>query len=96
MLRGGNAWRLIPSDFPKWQTVYHYWRIWRLEGIWEDLHNVLRERVRVAEGRDPQPSACSLNFQNARTTPNGSERGYDGYKRVNGKSALFWWTRWVW
>lgn len=33
VLRGGNAWRLMPSDFPKWQIVYHYWRIWRLEGI---------------------------------------------------------------
>jgi transposase len=23
-LRGGQAWRLPPHDFPPWQTVYYY------------------------------------------------------------------------
>jgi Putative transposase of IS4/5 family (DUF4096) len=31
-LRAGCAWRLLPHDFPPWQTVYHYWRVWRREG----------------------------------------------------------------
>jgi putative transposase len=27
--RSGEAWRLLPHDFPPWQTVYHYFRRWR-------------------------------------------------------------------
>jgi putative transposase len=88
VLRGGIAWRLLPSDFPKWQTVYGYWRTWRLEGVCENLNSALREQVRVAEGREAQPSACSLDSQSAHTTPNGGKRVYDGYKRVNGRKLF--------
>jgi putative transposase len=40
ILRGGCAWRLLPHDFPKWQTVYHYFRCWRKDGLWEQIHAV--------------------------------------------------------
>ena len=35
LLRGGCAWRLLPHEFPKWKTVYHYQRAWRQTGLWE-------------------------------------------------------------
>jgi transposase len=57
VLRTGGAWRLLPKDLPAWQTVNHYFRAWRLDGTWERLHTVVRERLRVQLGRDPQPSA---------------------------------------
>lgn len=50
-LGSGEAWRRLPHDFPAWQTVYHYWRSWRLSGDWERIHTVLRERVRMRAGR---------------------------------------------
>src|ERR687896_55558 len=56
-VRAGCAWRLLPHDLPPWQTVYHYFRLWRREGRWEQLLTALRERERVRHGRDPTPSA---------------------------------------
>ncbi|MFJ8082413.1 transposase [Streptomyces sp. NPDC096205] len=57
-LRAGCAWRLLPHDLPPWQTVYHYWRRWQQEGVWERMLTALRERERVQLGRDPLPSAA--------------------------------------
>ena len=47
VLRGGCAWRLLPHDFPPWQTAYHYFRAWRLDGSWEEIHATLCESERV-------------------------------------------------
>ncbi len=58
VLRGGCAWRLLPHDFPPWKTVYyHYFRLWRVDGTWEQLNAAIRARLRVRLGRDPQPTA---------------------------------------
>ena len=45
VLRGGCAWRLLPHDFLPWQTAYHYFRAWRIDGTWERIHATLRERL---------------------------------------------------
>ena len=45
VLRGGCAWRLLPHDFSSpWQTAYHYFRAWRIDGTWKRMHTALRER----------------------------------------------------
>src|SRR6266851_2689319 len=46
LIRSGEAWRLLPHDLPPWRTVYHYFRLWRLDGTWERIHTALRERLR--------------------------------------------------
>src|SRR5713226_10470483 len=56
VVRSGCAWRLLPHDLPPWKTVYHYFRLWRRNGLWEHVHTVLRERVRLQMGREAQPS----------------------------------------
>jgi transposase len=45
-LRAGCAWRLLPHDLPPWQTVYHYFRSWRHQGRWEQIHRVLHIQER--------------------------------------------------
>jgi transposase len=57
VLKSGCAWRLLPRDFPPWESVYWWFRRWRIDGTFERLNAALRERLRVRLRRNPQPSA---------------------------------------
>ncbi|NEO66067.1 MAG: IS5 family transposase [Moorea sp. SIO4G2] len=86
VLVAGCAWSLLPHDFPKWKTVYHYFRQWRINGDWERIHEHLRKWVRVIEDHDPSPSAAVLDSQSVETaTMIHLEVGYDGAKQVKGR-----------
>lgn len=71
VLRSGCAWRLLPHDFPPWQTVYHYFRLWRDEGIFEQLNHGLRGAVRERAGREREPSGAIIDSQSVKTTEKG-------------------------
>jgi putative transposase len=72
VLRSGCAWRMMPRDFPPFQTAYYYFRKWRRDGTWEKIHETLRDRLRIQEGREVSPSAAILDSQTAKTTEKGA------------------------
>lgn len=87
LVRGGIAWAALPAQFPPYQTVYGIFRRWATAGAWAQIHDTLRDLVRVHEGRDPQPTAAVIDSQSVRgadTVPTRS-RGYDAGKKVNGR-----------
>lgn len=89
VLDNGIKWRAMPVNFPPWSTVYSYWRTWVKTDFWEDLNTVLREQVRLLEGREHlQPSGCIMDSQSVKASEYASERGFDGAKKINGRKRF--------
>jgi putative transposase len=82
----GGAWRMLPHDFPQWQTVYHYFRTWRLDGTWEKIHTQCVQWERTLQGHEAVPSAASLDSQSVKIgLPTPISIGFDGGKKTKGR-----------
>jgi transposase len=87
VIRTGCSWRQLPADFAAWQTVYQYFALWSTDGTIDRIHEALRAQTRVAEGRDPEPTAGIIDAQSVRgaDTVGAADRGYDAGKKTNGR-----------
>jgi len=85
VLRSGCQWRMIPRDLLPWDAAYRWYRQWSSDGTFDRIHDALRERVRVAAGRDPNPSAAVLDAQSIKSSEGGQDRGFDAGKKTTGR-----------
>ncbi len=82
---GGIQWRMLPREYPKWQSVYSYFRAWRNDHTWQRIHDTLRAQVRRRAGRHKHPTGGCLDSQSVKTTAVPGTRGFDKGKLVNGR-----------
>ena len=88
ILSAGCPWRMLPHDFPVWQTVYEYFRNWRIEKIWEPINRTFNQWVRVSGGKEATPSVAITDSQSVQISSTQSEPqsvGCDAGKKVKGR-----------
>jgi putative transposase len=75
----------VPKDLPSWASVYHYYHTWKRSGLLPQIHDHLRELVRLESGKKPKPTAAILDNQTIKSSESSGERGYDAGKKINGR-----------
>lgn len=75
VVKGGIPWRQMPNDLPHWKSIYYYFRKFQRLGIWQELNDALREKVRAKSGRKTSPSAVIIDSQSVKTTLVSGQRG---------------------
>jgi transposase len=84
LIRYGIAWRAMPNDLPPWFAIYQQSQRWLAAEVFESLAQDLRAVLRLASGRNEEPSAA-IDSRTLRSSPeSGSRAGYDGAKRKRG------------
>lgn len=85
VLRTGCAWRLLPKSFPPWQATYKAFSRWAATGVFEAMHDRLRQQWRDRIGKAPEPTAAIIDAQSTRSTAQGGNTGFDAGKKVKGR-----------
>jgi putative transposase len=88
LVRTGCSWRQLPHDFPPWGTVHYYYWSFRQQGIWQEIHDTLRDKVRTAAGRKVSPSAAIIDSQSVKTTEKGGREAMMRARRSTAASGM--------
>jgi transposase len=88
VVRSGIPWRMMPNDLPPWEIVYQQSQRWIKAGVFEDMVHDLRVLLRLAAGRNEQPSAAIFDSRTLQSSPESGQRAaYDGAKRRKGSKT---------
>ncbi len=85
LTRAGCQWRMLPKEFPAWQTVYYYFSRWRDAECFVALNEKLRQKLRLEAGKMAHPSAAIIDSQSVKTDEQAESKGYDAGKKVKGR-----------
>lgn len=88
LAKAGCAWKLLPSDFPPYKTVFHIFRQWGKDNVWPGLNDRLRALARADEDKRCRPTAAILDSQTVRSAGHGGEVGYDAGKKTKGRKRF--------
>src|SRR5437764_1016132 len=87
-VRAGATWRMMPHDLPPWPVVYQQTQRWLKAGVFADIVHDLRRLLRLAAGREAEPTAAIFDGRTMQSTPeSGARAGYDGHKRRKGSKV---------
>ncbi|WP_425382529.1 IS5 family transposase [Spiroplasma endosymbiont of Melieria omissa] len=89
VLKSGYQWRMLPKNFPKWQTVYYYFQIWsknngKEASVWQLILKKIVKKVRINNNRKEQTSFCIIDSQSVKNTDTTENKGYDAGKKISG------------
>jgi transposase len=86
--RSGAPWRMLPNDLPPWHVVYQQTQRWLQAGVFQAMVDDLRAILRMAQGRNAEPTAVILDSRTLQSSPeSGGRAGYDGAKRKKGSKV---------
>ncbi len=85
LVKSGCQWRMLPGDFAPWKTVYYYFSVWKKAEVFEVMHELLVEKIRVIEGKKEDPTVGIIDAQSVKNTLVSSEdKGFDAGKKIKG------------
>lgn len=87
--RTGCQWEMMPHDLPPYSTVYRYFQKWQRQGIWQQMHDEIREKLRTKLGRAEQSTVAIADSQSVKTTEKrGRSTGLMVAKRLKDVSVI--------
>ena len=95
IVRSGCGWRMMPHDLPPWRLCYYYFMTWRKAGLWQKIHDSLRDAVRLQSGKKKPRRLRSSTARALKYLTTEACAATMQARRSWDESDISWWIRWV-